>query len=135
MTNVELHKIMLVEDEEDIRTVAKFALELNGKFTVKYCNSGQEAINSVKAFSPDLIVLDVMMPEMDGIETFQALRQMRDLDHIPVVFMTAKAQSDEVAQYRKLGVTDVIIKPFDAMTLSDTLNAIWGKYHEKCEHK
>jgi CheY-like chemotaxis protein len=121
----ELKKIMYVEDEPDIQAVAKLALEALGGFQVKICSSGQEALDSVLAFAPDLILLDVMMPGMDGPSTLKALRDLSELSNTPVIFMTAKVQPQELLQYKSLGAVDVIPKPFDPMTLADTVKKIW----------
>jgi len=120
-----LNKILVVEDENDIRTILKFTLERLGHFTVLYCSSGIEALESAEIFSPDLILLDVMMPGMDGIETLKELRNKLPLRYTPVIFMTAKTQADEIANYKKLGAIDVITKPFDPTLLVERLWAIW----------
>ena len=127
----ELNKIMVVEDEIDIQTVIKYALENVGKLKVKYCYSGEEALQQAETFSPDMILLDVMMPKMDGISTLQEIRKIPSLKNTPVIFMTAKAQANEVSYYNELNILDVILKPFDAMTLSESLHTSWRKYHEK----
>ncbi len=124
-----LSKILYVEDEPDIQAVAQLALEAVGGFTVKICSSGQEALANVEAFAPDLILLDVMMPGMDGPTTLQALRQLPAIAETPVCFMTAKVQPQEIAQYRALGALDVIPKPFDPMALSSQVTAIWDRHH------
>lgn len=121
---------MLVEDEEDIRTIAQFSLEKIGKFTVLCCASGTESIQSVIQFSPDLILLDMMMPEMDGIMTLKALKMLPSIEKIPIVFMTAKVQKSEIEQYKSLGAVDVIAKPFDPIELPKTLNMIWINYRD-----
>jgi two-component system, OmpR family, response regulator len=123
----ELNRILYVEDEPDIQAVARLALEMVGGFTVKICSSGQEALASVAAFAPDLILLDVMMPGMDGPATLQALREQPALAAIPVVFMTAKVQPAEVQHYRGIGAVDVIPKPFDPMTLATQVRDAWGR--------
>jgi len=120
-----LNKILYVEDEPDIQAVAKLALEAIGGFTVKICNSGQEALAELPAYSPDLILLDVMMPGMDGPSTLKALRELDAFKATPVIFMTAKVQPQEVALYKELGALDVIAKPFDPMTLSASVRGIW----------
>src|SRR3990167_6175932 len=116
-----LNKILLIEDEADIRTIAKMALEDIGNFTVYYCDSGNEAIKKAPDFLPDLILLDVMMPGLDGIATFKALRQLPELKETPIIFMTAKVQATEIADYLKLVALDVISKPFDPITLANKL--------------
>lgn len=122
----ELEKIMLVEDEEDIRAVAELALEAVGGFTLKTCASGQCALETIEAFQPQLIVLDVMMPGMDGPTTLKAIRQQPGFDRTPAVFMTAKVQPDEVSGYLSQGAAAVIPKPFDPMALSDRIREIWA---------
>ena len=123
-----LQRILCVEDEADIQAVARMALELVGHFQVGVCSSGEEALREVRAFAPDLVLLDVMMPGMDGPTTLNALRELPGLQDLPVVFMTAKVQPSEVALYRSLGALDVIAKPFDPMTLSDQVRGIWEKH-------
>ena len=122
---VVLQKILYVEDEKDIQTVARMALEMVGKFTVKTCSSGGEALGEFTAFRPDLVLLDVMMPEMDGPTTLARIRELAGGERIPVVFMTAKVQPHEIANLKKLGALDVIAKPFDPMTLSNSIRTIW----------
>jgi two-component system, OmpR family, response regulator len=120
-----LQRILYVEDEADIQAVAKLALEMVGGFTVKICSSGEEALREAVAFAPDMILLDVMMPGMDGPSTLKGLRELPALANIPVAFMTAKVQPQEVSHYKSLGARDVIPKPFDPMTLADQVRAIW----------
>ena len=109
-------KIMYVEDEEDIREVAEFALEDEG-FELLFCSGGQEALDQVLAFAPDLILLDVMMPGMDGPTTLQELRELPGIATTAVVFLTAKVQPVEVEGFLALGALEVIAKPFDPMAL------------------
>jgi CheY-like chemotaxis protein len=131
MTNKSLNKILYVEDEPDIRTVACMALETIGGFTVLACTSGHEAIEAAPAFVPDLVLLDVMMPGIDGPATLEALRNLPVTAEVDMIFMTAKVQPHEVEHYRELGAVDVIAKPFDPMTLADQLQDIWNRQHEK----
>lgn len=125
---VSLTRIMMVEDEADIQTIARLSLEVLGKFTVMICDSGAEALAKAPQFQPDLILLDVMMPNMDGPTTLQALRAQASTANIPVIFMTAKMQAHEVAQYQELGALDVIGKPFDPMQLPANIRAIWAQH-------
>jgi len=120
-----LQRILYVEDEPDIQAVAKLALEMVGGFTVKVCSSGAEALREAVTFAPDMILLDVMMPGMDGPTTLKTLRELPSLAELPVAFMTAKVQPAEVAHYKTLGARDVIAKPFDPMTLASQVRAIW----------
>lgn len=121
-----LNKILYVEDEADIRTVAQLALESVAGFTLLPCAGGEEALRTASAFAPDLILLDVMMPGMDGPTTLAALRQLAPLQSVPVIFMTAKVQPTEIQRYRDLGALDVIAKPFDPMTLGEQVRHIWA---------
>jgi two-component system OmpR family response regulator len=129
MTTEALTHILYVEDDTDIRSVASFALEEIGNFTIAACESGDEALRRAESFRPQLLLLDVMMPGMDGPMTLQRLRALPATATTPVVFMTAKIQSREIPRYRALGAIDVISKPFDPMTLSDTVRAIWERRH------
>jgi CheY-like chemotaxis protein len=120
-----LQRILYVEDDPDIQSVARLALEMVGGFTVKICSSGEEALREAAAFAPDLILLDVMMPGMDGPSTLKSLRTQPGLATVPAAFMTAKVQPAEVAHYKSLSALDVIAKPFDPMTLASQVRAIW----------
>lgn len=121
----ELQKILYVEDEPDIRAVAQLALEMVGGFTLKICESGAQALREGEAFGPDLVLMDVMMPEMTGPMTLERFRQMPAMASVPVVFMTAKVQPAEVAQFRAMGALDVIAKPFDPMQLANQVRKVW----------
>jgi len=123
----ELHKILYVEDESDIQSIARLALETVGGLELKVCSSGQEAIEVAEEYDPDLILLDVMMPGMDGPSTLAELRKIPALEGRPVVFMTAKVQPHEVAHYREIGAVDVIAKPFDPMTLADQVRKVYSE--------
>jgi CheY-like chemotaxis protein len=114
----------LVEDDPDIRSVAAMALEAIGGHLVHACESGAQAVAAAPGFAPDLVLLDVMMPEMDGPATLRALRELPEMAQTPVIFLTAKAQPQEVARYRSLGALGVVAKPFDPMTLSGQIRKI-----------
>ena len=123
----ELRRVLCVEDEPDIRLVAQIALETVGRLEVSLCPSGLDAVATALQVQPDLVVLDVMMPGMDGPGTLQALREEPRTANIPIVFMTAKVQPSEVAHLKSLGALDVIAKPFDPMLLAAQLCAIWER--------
>lgn len=123
-----LNRILYVEDEEDIAAVTRLALESVGGFTVKVCFSSEEAIVSLPDFNPDLLLLDVMMPGMDGPTMLEALRKLPEYDNQPVIFMTAKVMKEEIDRYMSLGALEVIAKPFDPMTLADQIRTAWGNY-------
>ena len=127
MSERPLERIMYVDDEPDVRKVAKISLELVGKFALCLCESGCEAVAQADQFKPDLILLDVMMPTMDGPTTLAALRGIEGFAATPVVFMTAKAQSAEIERYRKLGAVEVFTKPFKPLELPDRLRELWSR--------
>jgi len=124
-----LTRILYVEDEPDIQMVARLALETLGGFTLEICSSGKEALEKINAFQPQLMLLDVMMPGMDGPTTLGELRKLVPFASTPAIFMTAKVQPSEVAGYKAIGAVDVIPKPFDPMTLSTQVQAIWERCH------
>ena len=125
-----LERILCVEDDPDIQEVIRLALETVGGFTVKLCASGREALAGMAGFHPDLVLLDVMMPGMDGLQTLAALRRQPESAALPVIFMTAKVQSGEVAHLDSLGVLGVIAKPFDPMTLAQEVRNHWRRRHD-----
>lgn len=120
-----LQRILYIEDEPDIQRVVKLALEALGGFTVELCGSGAEAVERAPALAPDLILLDVMMPEMDGPTVLHLLRQLPGLATTPVIFMTAKVQPDEIEHFKAMGALAVIAKPFDPMALVETVRNAW----------
>lgn len=122
---MKLEKILYAEDEPDIQAVAKVALEMVGGFNVLICDSGADALTQVTGFAPDLILLDVMMPGMDGPSTLQKLRANPATAAIPVIFLTAKVRTAEVLQYQKMGALNAIAKPFDPMTLANDIRKFW----------
>ena len=122
-----MQRILYVEDEPDIQAVEKLALEQVGRFTLEVCSSGQEALDKAEKFAPHLMLLDVMMPEMDGPTTLKKLRGIAGLEAIPAIFMTARVQPHELQEYMDMGVADVIAKPFDPMMLSNQIRDIWER--------
>ena len=123
-----LQRVMMIEDDLDIQAVAQLALETLGGFTVELCSRGHEALEKAPGFGPDLILLDVMMPGMDGPTTLERLRALPLTARVPVVYLTAKVMPHEFDHYNTRGALDVIRKPFDPMTLSSTLNTIWNQH-------
>ncbi|MFY0565226.1 response regulator [Archangium lansingense] len=112
-----IRKVLLVDDEDDIRTIGQISLSRVGGWQTVLAASGAEAVSKAAAEQPDLILLDVMMPGMDGPTTLGQLRAQAATAKTPVIFMTAKIQKQEVARYLELGAVGVIGKPFDPMTL------------------
>lgn len=126
-----LERILFVEDDPDIRTVGLLTLEKVGGFEVKACANGLEAMKVAPDFAADLVLLDMMMPKMDGIETFKNLRFLPGYQATPIVFMTAKVQAAEREQYFAIGAAEVIAKPFHAMELPQILKNIWERNQPK----
>jgi two-component system OmpR family response regulator len=125
MSAPELRRVLYVEDDPDIRTVASIALEVVGGYTLQACSSGAEALAVAGEFGADLLLLDVMMPDMDGPTTLARLRELVPTATTPVIFMTARVQEGEIALYKSLGAIGVIAKPFDPMQLAQQVRSLW----------
>ncbi|MDP3267888.1 MAG: response regulator [Legionella sp.] len=129
MIHKELKNILYAEDESDIRSIAQIALEDIGGFSVRYCYDGHKVMEALMHYTPDLILLDVMMPEMDGPTTLRELRKIEQCSKIPAIFMTAKIQNEEILEYKALGAIDIIAKPFDPLTLAESIRKAWDKHY------
>lgn len=116
--------ILLVDDEDDIREVAQMSLEVTAGWSIEGADSGQKGIEKALELKPDVILLDVMMPDMDGPTTFKKMRELPDLQQTPVILMTAKVQASDLEQFKTIGVSGVIAKPFDPMSLADQVKDI-----------
>lgn len=116
-------KVLIIDDEDDIRRIARLSLARVGGMDVIEASNGPDGIREAEGALPDAILLDMMMPLMDGPATFEALKQSPLARGIPVVFLTAKAQASEIERMRALGARGVLTKPFDPMTLPDLLRA------------
>jgi CheY-like chemotaxis protein len=116
---------MYVDDEPDIREVVKLSLSLAAKLTVHCCESGERALEQLPGLRPDLVLLDVMMPQMDGTTVLRRMREDPALRDIPVMFITAKSMPEEVARFHALGAAAVIAKPFDPMRLAQDVLSKW----------
>jgi two-component system, OmpR family, response regulator len=121
---LEIKKILLVDDEPDIRTIGQMSLQMVGKWEVMMAASGIDALLLLQTEKPDLILLDVMMPILDGPATLAKLKQSPETANIPVIFMTAKVQRQEIEHYLQLGVCGVISKPFDPIQLPQEILTI-----------
>jgi CheY-like chemotaxis protein len=124
-----LSRILLVEDDPDIQIVTSLALRGFGGYDVQVCGSPREAVGAAESFGPDLILLDVMMPGMDGVATFGMLRRAATTSAIPVIFMTAKVRPHEISRYTEMGALGVVAKPFEPDGLVDTIRTIWERAH------
>ena len=121
---------MHVEDDPDIREITRMSLELVGGFEVTQFSSGQDAVNWNPDVTPDMVLLDVMMPVMDGVETLKQLRKLDQFANVPIVFVTAKASRADFGQLRELGAKGIILKPFEPMELPAQLLEIWNACEE-----
>ncbi|MDR3739433.1 MAG: response regulator [Terracidiphilus sp.] len=120
------HRILIIDDEDDIREVAAMSLETVAGWEVVVANSGAQGLARAAMYKPDAILLDVMMPGMDGPTTFRELRKNPATAQIPVLFLTAKVQATDRRRFADLGIEAVLVKPFDPMTLSDQISAALG---------
>jgi DNA-binding response OmpR family regulator len=116
-------KLLLVEDDPDIQLVARAALKRAG-FHVQVAGNGAAALDAISADRPDVVLLDWMMPEMDGPEVCRRLKNNSLTTSIPVIFLTARSQQAEIARGLALGAAGYIVKPFDALTLGDEVRAL-----------
>ena len=123
-----LHSILYVEDDLHVRTTAKLVLEVIGKFEVRDCGSGREALLAAMDFHPDLIVLDVMMPELDGMATLAMLRRMPHLAETPALFVTGLTSAADIVRYMDAGAIGVIPKPLVPLRLTDQLHSLWAQH-------
>jgi two-component system cell cycle response regulator len=120
-----LKTLLYVDDDPDIREIVQMSLSLDGQLTVLTSDGGERALLKMRVEHPDLVVLDVMMPGMDGPTLLKRMRQDPGLAQIPVIFMTAKASAQETQRFRELSAIGVIAKPFDPMALSAQVRALW----------
>lgn len=125
-----VRKVLYVDDDPDIREIVQMSLSLDGQLTVLLSDGGERALVKMRVEQPDLVMLDVMMPGMDGPTILARMRADAELRHIPVIFMTAKTSSAEVARFRELSAIGVIAKPFDPMALGGQVRALWNSHHE-----
>jgi len=122
-----LNRICYVEDDEDIQRIVRMTLERVGKMTVEVVGDPTMAIEAMTAFRPDLVMLDWMMPKMDGPTLFRQMKLRPETSSLPVVFITAKASPHDLEELLRLGAAGAISKPFSPKDLPDQLRAIWAK--------
>ena len=126
--NKELKSILYVEDDLHVRTTAKLVMEVIGKFDVRECSSGREALLAARDFQPDLILLDMLMPELDGVNTLAMLRRMPHLVDVPALFVTGLTSEADIARYMEAGAIGVIAKPVMPMRLTGQLRSLWSRH-------
>jgi CheY-like chemotaxis protein len=119
-------RVLIIDDEDDIREVAQASLEMMGGWEVITASSSEEGLGLAETEQPDAILLDVMLPDMDGPTTFQKLQEMPATRQIPVVLLTAKVQAADQRRFADLGVTAVLSKPFDPVALADQVATALG---------
>lgn len=123
-----LKKILYAEDESDIQTIVQIALWAYSDLELKTCANGQLLLDCVESYKPDLILLDIMMPVMDGLTTCRHLKLNDNTKDIPIVFLTAKTQVQEIEIYKNIGILGVLVKPFDPSTLASKIQDLWAFY-------
>ena len=119
-------RVLVIDDEDDIREIAQDCLEIMGGYEVFTASSGSEGLADARAHQPDAILLDMMMPDMDGSTTFQKLQEDASIKSIPVILLTAKVHSSDRLRFAELGVAGVIAKPFDPISLSSQVAKVLG---------
>jgi len=129
MGPISLQRILLADDEPDILEISRIALETVGGFEVSVCLSGKTLLERLPEFRPDLVIVDVLMPDMTGPEVFEEIRRRPEFDEVPVIYLTGVIQEEELEDLRETGVADIILKPFDPMTLADRINGVWKGSH------
>lgn len=125
-----LRNVLHVDDDEDIRAIACVALETIGGLNIVQCASGAEALERLNTFTPDLILLDSMMPGMNGEQTLLEVRKRADGKNVPIVFVTAKVHEEARRNFVHLGAAAIVVKPFEPLTLADQLRTIW----QQCQY-
>lgn len=123
-----LQRILIVDDDDDLRVVATLGLEAAGSFDVRGCGTAGEALGLIGSFRPDLVLLDVHLPDRSGPDLLGELRRAPSAP--PVVFLTAQARPDDLRRFRELGALDVIPKPFEPMRLAEQVLAIWRRWRQ-----
>ena len=123
---VNVRHILIIDDDDDIREVAALSLEAVGGWRVSTATSGAEGIALAPGLQPDAILMDVMMPGMDGPTTFRAMQQVSGIAHIPVILLTAKVQAQDQKRFADLGVAGVLFKPFDPLLLAKQISKALG---------
>jgi two-component system, OmpR family, alkaline phosphatase synthesis response regulator PhoP len=119
-----IKRVLIIDDEETIQTVVQFGIEMAAGWDVLTAGSGAQGLQTAQAENPDVILLDVMMPDMDGLVTLKELQSHAETKHIPVILLTAKAQRSETCQLNELGASGIITKPFNSLHLPEQISHI-----------
>lgn len=131
MGRISLRRILLADDEPDIREISRIALETVGEFEVEVCDSGGELLRRLPEFKPDLVIIDFLMPDMEGLELLRAVRLVPGYEATPVVFLTGVIRGDDLETLGASDAEEVILKPFDPMTLAERINRVWNTVHDQ----
>jgi len=131
MSTPPLKKILHVDDSPDIRELVRHGLEMGGHYTLMFCESAEEAIEKAPQFTPDLLLLDSVMPGITGINLYKQLRESPALADTPVIFLTTQAETLDLTSFLRAGAIDLIPKPFDVDTLAETIEEIWREHHSR----
>ena len=128
MGAITLQRILLADDEPDILEVARIALQTVGGYEVSACTSGAELLERLPEFDPDLVVIDVLMPDMAGLEVLENVRATPGCEKLPVIFLTGLVQEKDLQELRQSDAAEIIRKPFDPMTLADRIDGVWESF-------
>ncbi len=125
----ELKKILYVEDDTDIQLIVKHALESICNFEVLICSSGAEALSLIADFNPDLLLSDVMMPNIDGLTLLKKIKKQETFKNLPYIFITAKSNTSDITTLINTGALGVIFKPFNPVDLGNDIQEMWHEYN------
>ncbi|MBL0953634.1 MAG: response regulator [Leptospira sp.] len=131
MTLPNLKHVLIVEDEEDIVEILRIALAFNSSYEVSFAKTGPEGLQKAIILQPDLILLDVLMPGMNGMELIEELKIFPETKQIPVAFITSRVLKNEILEYQKRGGIGVIEKPFAPLEIADKIQTLWMDFHKK----
>lgn len=129
MSDKHLKTLLYIDDDANLRALVEMSLTTIGNYSVKACASGAEALSLLQHYAPDMILLDMMMPDMDGFETLSRIRACKTGENIPVIFITGESDSELLVDtFKQTGVIAVISKPFNPMHLVTQIRNIWNQY-------